>query len=120
MPNIKVGFLSLGCPKNTCDTEVMLGLLNEKGYELVAEDIYADVMIINTCAFIQSAKEEAINTILEMAEYKEGRCKKLLVFYKLQYVRNIVANGTRRHTLGLGAVQAFGCYFLQKFNHCVP
>lgn len=71
MPDIKVGFVSLGCPKNTCDTEVMLGLLNEKGYELVAEDIYADVMIINTCAFIQSAKEEAIESILDIAYLKK-------------------------------------------------
>ena len=71
MNKIKVGFLSLGCPKNTCDTEVMLGLLNEKGYELVAEDIYADVMVINTCAFIKSAKEEAIESILDVAYLKE-------------------------------------------------
>ena len=71
MPNIKVGFLSLGCPKNTCDTEVMLGLLNENGYEIVSEDIYADVMVINTCAFIQSAKEEAIESILDVAYLKD-------------------------------------------------
>lgn len=71
MPNIKVGFLSLGCPKNTCDTEVMLGLLNGNGFEIVAEDIYADVMVINTCAFIQSAKEEAIESILDVAYLKE-------------------------------------------------
>lgn len=69
--SIKVGFVSLGCPKNTCDTEVMLGLLNERGYEIVSEDIYADVMIINTCAFIKSAKEEAIETILDVAYLKE-------------------------------------------------
>lgn len=69
--NIKVGFVSLGCPKNTCDTEVMLGLLNEGGFEIVSEDIYADVMIINTCAFIKSAKEEAIETILDVAYLKE-------------------------------------------------
>ncbi len=68
---IKVGFLSLGCPKNTCDTEVMLGALNNGGYEIVEEDIYADVMIINTCAFIQSAKEEAIESILDVAYLKE-------------------------------------------------
>ena len=69
--SIKVGFVSLGCPKNTCDTEVMLGLLNEAGFEIVSEDIYADVMIINTCAFIKSAKEEAIETILDIAYLKE-------------------------------------------------
>ena len=69
--SIKVGFVSLGCPKNTCDTEVMLGLLNEAGYEIVSEDIYADVMIVNTCAFIKSAKEEAIETILDIAYLKE-------------------------------------------------
>lgn len=69
--SIKVGFVSLGCPKNTCDTEVMLGLLNESGFEIVSEDIYADVMIVNTCAFIKSAKEEAIETILDIAYLKE-------------------------------------------------
>ncbi|MBE6700932.1 MAG: 30S ribosomal protein S12 methylthiotransferase RimO [Ruminococcaceae bacterium] len=69
--SIKVGFVSLGCPKNTCDTEVMLGLINEAGMEIVEEDIYADVMVINTCAFIQSAKEEAIETILDVNYLKE-------------------------------------------------
>ncbi len=76
---IKVGFLSLGCPKNTCDTEVMLGILNNNGYEIVEEDIHADVMIINTCAFIQSAKEEAIESILDVAYLKEHHSLKGIV-----------------------------------------
>lgn len=69
--SIKVAFVSLGCPKNTCDTEVMLGLLNNSGYEIISEDIFADVVIINTCAFIKSAKEEAIESILDVAYLKE-------------------------------------------------
>ncbi len=69
--SIKVAFVSLGCPKNTCDTEVMLGLLNNNGYEIVSEDIFADVVIINTCAFIESAKQEAIESILDVAYLKE-------------------------------------------------
>ncbi len=77
--SIKVGFVSLGCPKNTCDTEVMLGILNDAGYEIVSEDIYADVMIINTCAFIKSAKEEAIESILDVAYLKEHHSLKGIV-----------------------------------------
>ncbi len=68
---IKVGFVSLGCPKNTCDTEVMLKKLIDAGCEIVPEDISADVMIVNTCAFIESAKEESINYILDLAYLKE-------------------------------------------------
>ena len=76
---VKVGFVSLGCPKNLIDTEVMLKKVAEAGYELVAEDFEADVIIINTCAFIESAREEAINTILDLAEFKT-KDKKLVVF----------------------------------------
>ncbi len=70
---IKVGFVSLGCSKNQCDTEVMLHTLEEKGCEIVAEDIDADVIIINTCAFIESAKKEAIDNILDVAWLKKHR-----------------------------------------------
>ena len=67
----KVGMVSLGCPKNLVDSEVMLGLLARQGYELTSRPDEADVIVVNTCAFIAPAKQESINTILEMAEYKK-------------------------------------------------
>ena len=63
-------FISLGCDKNLVDSEVMLGLLDKKGYKIVDEESEADVIVINTCCFINDAKEESVQTILEMAEYK--------------------------------------------------
>ncbi len=73
-------FVSLGCDKNLVDSEVMLGLLDEKGYRIVDEEADADVIVINTCCFIQDALEESIQTILDMAEYKEtGRLQALIV-----------------------------------------
>src|SRR5262245_12069479 len=76
----KVGFVSLGCPKNLVDSEVMLGTLNRQGYLTTANKEDADVIVVNTCGFIDSAKRESIDTILEMAELKtQGRCKKLVV-----------------------------------------
>ena len=73
-------FISLGCDKNLVDTEVMLGLLASRGYQMVAEEEEADIIVINTCCFINDAKEESVNTILEMAEYKKsGRLKALIV-----------------------------------------
>ena len=68
---IKVGFVSLGCPKNQLDTEVMLRELVEEGFELTVDESEADVIIINTCAFIESAKKESIDTILDIARLKE-------------------------------------------------
>ncbi|WP_407399470.1 30S ribosomal protein S12 methylthiotransferase RimO [Anaerovibrio sp.] len=79
---MKAGFVSLGCSKNLVDTEVMLGLIKERDIELVNDPSDADILIVNTCAFIQSAKEESINTILNMAEYKQpekGHCKSLII-----------------------------------------
>jgi len=79
---LKAGFVSLGCSKNLVDTEVMLGLIREREIELVNDPSDADILIVNTCAFIQSAKEESINTILNMAEYKQpekGHCKSLII-----------------------------------------
>ena len=79
---MKAGFVSLGCSKNLVDTEVMLGLIREREIELVNDPAEADILIVNTCAFIQSAKEESINTILKMAEYKDpekGHCKSLII-----------------------------------------
>lgn len=73
-------FISLGCDKNLVDSEVMLGLLNEHGYRIVDDENEADIIVINTCSFIHDAKEESIQTILEMAEYKNGgRLKALIV-----------------------------------------
>lgn len=73
-----IGMVSLGCAKNQTDAETMLGILADKGYTLVAEPENADVIVVNTCGFIESAKQESIETILEMAEYKKGRCKLLI------------------------------------------
>ena len=75
-----VGAVSLGCNKNRVDTETALGLLKEKGYRLTGDPAEADILLVNTCGFIDPAKEESVNTILEMAEYKQtGRCKVLVV-----------------------------------------
>lgn len=76
---MKVGFISLGCSKNLVDTEMMIGLFEKKGYEIVAMPSEAEIILVNTCGFIESAKKEAIDTILEMAEYKTGKCKYLIV-----------------------------------------
>jgi len=77
---VKAGFISLGCAKNLVDTEIMLGIMQEHGIEITNEPSEADILIVNTCAFIQSAKEESITTVLGMADYKEtGRCRSLIV-----------------------------------------
>jgi ribosomal protein S12 methylthiotransferase len=76
----KVGFVSLGCPKNLVDSEVMMGLLAQAGAELTARAEDADVIVVNTCSFIASAQQESVNTILEMARHKvDGRARKLIV-----------------------------------------
>lgn len=75
----KFGVISLGCSKNLVDTEMAIGLLRENGFTLVTKAEQADILLINTCGFIESAKEEAIQTILEMAEYKKKRCQVLIV-----------------------------------------
>src|SRR5499427_2419110 len=76
----RVGFVSLGCPKNLVDSEVMLGTLAQHGYEITHSKQDADVLVVNTCGFIDSAKQESIDTILEMAELKStGACQKLVV-----------------------------------------
>jgi len=77
---MKLGFVSLGCPKNLVDGEVMLGLAREAGHEVTADAADAEVIVINTCAFIDTAKEESVNAILEMAQMKRGgSCKRLVV-----------------------------------------
>jgi len=76
----KVGFVSLGCPKNLVDSEVMMGILSRAGYELTPRAGDADVLVVNTCSFIAPAQQESVNSILEMAEYKKfGRAQKLIV-----------------------------------------
>lgn len=75
-----VAFTSLGCDKNRVDSEVMLGILSKKGFQVVADESEADIIVVNTCCFIKDALEESIETILEMAQYKkEGKCKGLIV-----------------------------------------
>ena len=76
---MNVGFISLGCSKNLIDTEAIIGKFKENKFKIVNDEEKADIIVINTCGFIDSAKEEAINTILEMAEYKKKRCKYLIV-----------------------------------------
>src|SRR5947209_7524129 len=75
----KVGFVSLGCPKNLVDSEVMMGMLAQAGAELVPRAEDADVIVVNTCSFIESAQQESVNTILEMARHKSGKARKLVV-----------------------------------------
>ena len=76
---MKVGFISLGCSKNLIDTEVLIGEFKRNNFQIVNEEKDAEIIVINTCGFIETAKEEAINTILEMAQYKEQKCQYLIV-----------------------------------------
>lgn len=76
----KVGMVSLGCPKNLVDSEVMMGLLKRQGYELTTDSSAADVLVVNTCGFIDSARQESVDTILEMAQLKQtGKLQRLIV-----------------------------------------
>lgn len=75
---MNVGFVSLGCSKNLVDTEMTIGLFRKNNYKIVSNPEDADIIVVNTCGFIEPAKEEAINTLLEMAEYKKKRCKYLI------------------------------------------
>jgi ribosomal protein S12 methylthiotransferase len=75
----KVGFVSLGCPKNLVDSEVMMGMLSQAGADLVPSAEDADVIVVNTCSFIESAQQESVNTILEMARHKGAKARKLVV-----------------------------------------
>src|SRR5579862_7479037 len=76
----KVGFVSLGCPKNLVDSEVMMGMLSQAGAQLTANAEEADVIVVNTCSFIESAQQESVNAILDMTRLKgEGKAKKLVV-----------------------------------------
>ena len=76
----KVGFISLGCPKNLVDSEVMMGQLKQKGFQITADAEDADTVVVNTCGFIESAKKESIEAILEAARLKtDGKAKRLVV-----------------------------------------
>ena len=76
---MKIGFVSLGCSKNLVDTEKMIGIFKKNDFEIVSNPLDAEMIIINTCGFIENSKTEAIDTILEMAKYKENKCKYLIV-----------------------------------------
>src|SRR4029077_1653244 len=77
---VKVGFVSLGCPKNLGDSEVMMGMLSTGRAQITAKAEDADVIVVNTCSFIDTAKQESVNTILEMAQHKiTGKAQKLIV-----------------------------------------
>ncbi len=78
LPKTTVALVSLGCPKNLVDSQAMLGLLDQAGYEVVEQVQAADVIVVNTCAFIEPAQEEAIDALLDLAELKEGRCRALI------------------------------------------
>src|SRR5918999_1920659 len=76
----KVGFISLGCPKNLVDSEVMMGQLKAKGYEITSDAAEAETLVVNTCGFIDAAKKESVDAILEAARLKsEGSCKRVVV-----------------------------------------
>jgi ribosomal protein S12 methylthiotransferase len=74
-----IGVVSLGCPKNLVDSEIMLGLINKENFEITNDESKAEIIIVNTCGFIESAKQESINTILEMAAHKKEKCQLLIV-----------------------------------------
>ncbi len=75
---MKIGFISLGCSKNLVDTEMMIGLFEKHGFEVVNNPQKAEIILINTCGFIESAKTEAIDIILEMSGYKKKNCKYII------------------------------------------
>ena len=113
----KIGFISLGCAKNLTDTETMLGILSKEGYTITSDEKEADVIVVNTCAFIDSAKEESIGAILEMAELKKEKCELLIVTGCLaqRYKDDIITElpevdiilGTTDYALIADAIKAF-------------
>ncbi len=113
----KIGFISLGCAKNLTDTETMLGILSKEGYTITSDAGEADVIVVNTCAFIDSAKEESIGAILEMAELKKEKCELLIVTgclaqrYKDDIITELpevdVILGTTDYALIADAIKAF-------------
>src|SRR5262249_45351011 len=116
---LKVGFVSLGCPKNLVDSEVMMGLLQTGGAQITNQAKEADVIVVNTCSFIDTAKQESVNTILEMAQHKiSGKAKKLVVAgclverYRDEIRKNIpevdavVGTGELEHILAAAGIEA--------------
>src|SRR5262244_3252675 len=116
---LKVGFVSLGCPKNLVDSEVMMGMLQTGGAQITAKAEDADVIVVNTCSFIDSAKQESVDTILEMAQHKiSGRARKLVVAgclverYRTEIQKNIpevdavVGTGELEHILAAAGIAA--------------
>src|SRR5579871_2117158 len=114
---LKVGFVSLGCPKNLVDSEVMMGMLQTGGAQITARAEDADVIVVNTCSFIDSAKQESVNTILEMAQHKiSGKAQKLVVAgclverYRAEIQKNIpevdavVGTGELEHILAAAGI----------------
>src|SRR3990172_12932492 len=76
---MKLGLVNLGCPKNQVDSEIMLGLLNDAGFEFTSNEAEAEIIVVNTCGFIDSAKEESITTLIDLGRFKkEGRCRLLI------------------------------------------
>src|SRR5215471_924939 len=115
---LKVGFVSLGCPKNLVDSEVMMGLLQTGGAQITSKAEEADVIVVNTCSFIDTAKQESVNTILEMAQHKtKGKARKLVVAgclverYREEIQKNIpevdavVGTGELEHILAAAGIQ---------------
>src|SRR5215831_18179774 len=115
---LKVGFVSLGCPKNLVDSEVMMGLLQTGGAQITSKAEEADVIVVNTCSFIDTAKQESVNTILEMAQHKtSGKAKKLVVAgclverYRQEIQKNIpevdavVGTGELEHILAAAGIE---------------
>src|SRR5258708_9780926 len=107
----KAGFISLGCPKNLVDSEVMMGILARNGYEFTPRADEAEVLVVNTCSFIAPAQKESIDTILEMAEYKKfGAAKKLIVAgclggrYRAQNIEHIPQRDARSGTRDLDKI----------------
>ncbi len=133
MKKPKIGFVSLGCPKNQIDTEVMLKELSDAGYEITAEDISADIIIVNTCAFIESAKKEAIDNILDVAWLKKHRRLKGIiccgclaqryreqVFTELPEVDAVVGTGSIHNIVkAVEEVAAGRKYFSCEKNECL-
>ncbi|HEU4416214.1 MAG TPA: 30S ribosomal protein S12 methylthiotransferase RimO, partial [Candidatus Angelobacter sp.] len=114
---VKVGFVSLGCPKNLVDSEVMMGMLQSGGAQITSRAEDADVIVVNTCSFIDSAKQESVNTILEMAQHKiSGKAQKLVVAgclverYRTEIQKNIpevdavVGTGELEHILAAAGI----------------
>ena len=106
---MKIGFLSLGCPKNLVDSEVMMGLVEQAGHELTTDAGDAEVLVVNTCAFIDSAKQESIDAILEMARFKHGRRVPPAGRHRLPRASGIATSCARRFrrstsSLGTGEV----------------